>query len=187
MSARLLVLTDRTLVPPGRALDDVLRAAAAGGLTRVVLRETDLPDDERQELADTARSAGLDVIAAHRPVLRSVGLHLPTGASPSVAATRWGRSCHSRADVARAASEGAWWSTLSPYTGTESKPGYGPPLAEGAFTGHALPVYALGGVTPDNAEQARRAGAYGVAVMGAVMRADDPAAVVADLLRAVAP
>ncbi len=187
MTARLLVLTDRTLIPPDRTLDDVLRAAAAGGLTRVVLRETDLPDDERQEIADAARSAGLDVIAAHRPVLRSVGLHLPAGASPAVRATRWGRSCHSRADVARAASDGAWWATLSPYTWTESKPGHGPPLPEGAFTSHSIPTYALGGVTPDNAEQARKGGAYGVAVMGAVMRAEDPAAVVAELLRAVTP
>ncbi|WP_182377614.1 thiamine phosphate synthase [Nocardioides sp. WS12] len=187
MTARLLLLTDRTLVPPGRTLDDVLREAAAAGLTRVVLRETDLPDDERQEIADTARSAALEVIAAHRPLLRTVGLHLPASASRPGQALRWGRSCHSRTDVARAASDGAWWATLSPYTWTESKPGYGPPLSDGAFTGHSVPIYALGGVTPDNAEQARKAGAYGVAVMGAVMRADDPAAVVADLLRAVAP
>lgn len=187
MSARLLVLTDRTLVPPGRTLYDVLRAAADGGLTRVVLRETDLPDGERQEIADAARGVGLAVIAAHRPVMGSAGLHLPAGASPSGQVTRWGRSCHSRAEVSRAAGDGAWWATLSPYTWTESKPGHGPPLPPDSFESLPLPVYALGGVTPGNAEQARKAGAYGVAVMGAVMRAEDPAAVVADLLRAVAP
>ncbi|KRA38430.1 MULTISPECIES: thiamine phosphate synthase [unclassified Nocardioides] len=186
MSARLLLLTDRTLVPPGRTLVDVLREAAGAGLTQVVLRETDLSDGERQDIADAARGLGLAVIAAHRPVMGSAGLHVPAGASPG-RATRWGRSCHSRAEVSRAAGDGAWWATLSPYTWTESKPGHGPPLPPDAFENLPLPVYALGGVTAGNAEQARKAGAYGVAVMGAVMRAEDPAAVVADLLRAVAP
>jgi thiamine monophosphate synthase len=48
-------------------------------------------------------------------------------------------------------------------------------------------VFALGGITAANAAQARAAGAYGVAVMGAVMRADDPGAVVAALLGEVRP
>jgi thiamine-phosphate pyrophosphorylase len=55
------------------------------------------------------------------------------------------------------------------------------------FAGHAIPVYALGGIAPGNAAAARAAGAYGVAVMGAVMRAPDPAGVVAALLQEVAP
>lgn len=185
MSARLLVLTDRTLVPPGRTLGEVLRAAADGGLTRVVLREADLTDEERAQVASAARGKGMTVIAAHRAVAGSAGLHVPAAASPPRRATPWGRSCHSREEVARAAGDGAWWATLSPYAWTESKPGHGPPLPPCAFERLPLPVYALGGVTPDNAAAARAAGAYGVAVMGAVMRADDPAAVVAALLRAV--
>ncbi|GAA0970329.1 Thiamine-phosphate synthase [Nocardioides aquaticus] len=49
-----------------------------------------------------------------------------------------------------------------------------------------VPVYALGGIDATNAADFRTAGADGVAVMGAVMRADDPAAVVEQLLGAVA-
>ena len=145
MSARLLLLTDRSMLPPGRSLFDVLREAAGAGLTRIVLRETDLPDDERQEIADAARSVGLAVIAAHRPLARTEGLHLPAAGFPSLPAMRWGRSCHSRAEVVRAAGESAWWATLSPYSWTESKPGHGPPLPSDAFANLPLPVYALGG------------------------------------------
>lgn len=46
-------------------------------------------------------------------------------------------------------------------------------------------MLALGGITVANAAAARNAGAHGVAVMGAVMRAPDPAAVVAALLQEV--
>lgn len=182
---RLVVLTDRSQVPAGRTLGDVLSAAARGGLRTVLLRETDLPDDERAALAAGARSAGLDVVAAHRPVRGGAGVHVPAGAAAPAFATRWGRSCHSRAELHRAAADGAWWATLSPYGPSGSKPGYGPPVPWEAFVRPPLPVLALGGIGPENAADARAAGAHGVAVMGAVMRADDPAAVVAELLRAV--
>lgn len=182
---RLVVLTDRTQVPAGRTLGEVLRAAADGGLRTVLLRETDLPDDERAAIAADARAAGLDVVAAHRPVPGGAGLHLPSGAAAPAFATRWGRSCHTRAELLRAAADGAWWATLSPYGPSASKPGYGPPVPAEALVRPPLPVLALGGIGPENAADARKAGAHGVAVMGAVMRATDPGAVVAELLRAV--
>ena len=72
---------------------------------------------------------------------------------------------------------------------TSSKPGYGPPLGfDGlrALTRVAapLPVYALGGLDASRAAACRAAGAAGVAVMGALMGAADPAAEVAGLLAA---
>ncbi|MFT4082596.1 MAG: thiamine phosphate synthase [Nocardioides sp.] len=96
---------------------------------------------------------------------------------------RWrGRSCHTRGEVARAAVDGFDYVTLSPYAASESKAGYGPPLGAGALAGHPLPVFALGGIGPHNAAHALAEGADGVAVMGAVMRAEEPAAVVTALL-----
>lgn len=185
MMPRLLVLTDRRQVPPGRSLAGVLRAVAAGGASTVLLRESDLPDGERAALAAVAREAGLVVLAAHRPVAGGSGVHV-RATDPPPAEGAWGRSCHAPAQVAHAATEGASWVTLSPYAATDSKPGYGPPLPVGAFAGLPLPSYALGGVTARNAAAARAAGAHGVAAMGAVMRAEDPAAVVAALLREAA-
>jgi thiamine-phosphate pyrophosphorylase len=90
-----------------------------------------------------------------------------------------GRSCHSRAELDRAAAEGCRWATLSPIFVPTSKPGYGPALGAGAVAGAPLPVWALGGIGPDNAGDCLRAGASGVAVMGAILRAEDPADAVA--------
>jgi thiamine monophosphate synthase len=46
-------------------------------------------------------------------------------------------------------------------------------------------VYALGGLTPDRVAACLAAGADGVAVLGAVMRAPDPTAAAAALVAAV--
>jgi thiamine-phosphate pyrophosphorylase len=180
---RLIVLTDRTQLPSGRDLIGHLSRCVAGGLTHVVVRELDLSRAERADLAAKANAAGLTVIAAHESLAGCIGVHLPAGAEPT--GGPWGRSCHTTADVAAAADAGASWATLSPFAVTPSKPGHGPPLADTDFAEHAVPVFALGGITPANARRARAAGAHGVAVMGAAMRADEPAAVIDAFLAAV--
>lgn len=181
---RLLVLTDRSQLSPGRCLRVQMALCRDAGLTHVVLRELDLLDPQRERLAADLADLGLMVIAARRDLVAAAGVHL--AAHQPAAPGTFGRSCHDRAEVARAAAEGARWATLSPYTTSASKPGHGPPLPPGAFTDLPVPTFALGGVSPANACAAREAGAHGVAVMGAVMRAPDPGAVVAALLEAVA-
>ena len=69
---------------------------------------------------------------------------------------------------------------------TASKPGYGPEigrkgLAEIARTAR-VPVLAIGGVNAARVGEVVAAGATGVAVMGGVMRANDPAREVAALI-----
>ena len=199
---RLLVLTDRSQLPLGRSLFATMAECAEAGLTHVVLRELDEPLEHRAKLAELLTGLGLNVIAAHTPLPAAVGLHLPASASsntsfvgllalserpdrPTNSVLHLGRSCHSATEVATAAEEGFDYAMLSPYALTESKPGYGPPLGPEGFGDLPLPTYALGGITPDNAAEAVTAGAHGVAVMGAVMRAEAPAEVVRDLLAAL--
>lgn len=182
--ARLVVLTDRSQLSLGRCLRAQMARCRDAGLTHVVLRELDLLDQQREQLAGDLADLGLTVIAARRDLAAAAGVHLAAD-QPAVPGT-FGRSCHSRDEVVRAAAEGARWATLSPYTASGSKPGYGPPVPPDAFAGLPLPTFALGGITPGNVRAARESGAYGVAVMGAVMRAADPGAVVARLLEAVA-
>ena len=80
--------------------------------------------------------------------------------------------------------------TLSPIFASASKPGYGPALGlerlgEVAAAVHPMPVIALGGIEDEAGVRAcLDAGAAAVAVMGAVMRAADPAGLFARLVRA---
>jgi thiamine-phosphate pyrophosphorylase len=68
--------------------------------------------------------------------------------------------------------------TLSPIYATASKPGYGPalgPAAIAASRSAGLPVVALGGIGSGAVAACREAGAAGIAIMGGLMRAGDPA------------
>lgn len=196
---RLLVLTDRAQSEAaGRPLLDTIEVAATAGAAAVLFREKDLPSPDRRRLAeqvadalagtDTALVVASDVALAEH--VGAAGVHLAASDPPlpddEANGCPLGRSCHSAAEVDAARAEGAAWATLSPVFTTDSKPGYGPSLGVDALDGHALPVFALGGITPENAAACRAAGAHGVAVMGAVMSAADPAAVVAALRSAVA-
>jgi len=184
---RLLLLTDRGQLLPGRGLVETVASCAAAGATTVVLRELDLGEPARAALADEL-GAHVQVISARTLLSGVAGLHLAAHqAAPAQAGLPHGRSCHDEAEVARAAEEGAAYMTISPVASTASKPGYGPALGAGGVrraveAADGLPVLALGGVSAEAAAYLRSAGAHGVAVMGAAMRANDPAAFVSALL-----
>lgn len=181
---RVLLLTDRTQLPEGRKLVDTVAACVDAGLEAVVVRELDLPDHERQALAHGVASTGAAVIAARTWLEGATGVHLAAAQTSLDArpAAFHGRSCHDEEEVRRAVADGAAYVTVSPAAPSPSKPGYGPALGTAGVRRAAeragpVPAFALGGVDADNAAAMRSAGAHGVAVMGAVMRADDPASV----------
>lgn len=179
---RLLLFTDRAQLPRSRSLTQTVAECVGAGLTHVVLRELDQSPGLRAVSIAALRSTGVTVFAAHEPLPGAAGVHLSAHGPIPVRAGVVGRSCHGRGEVAAAASEGCHYATLSPFAPTRSKPGYSPPLAAMEYADHPIPVFALGGISAANAGEALATGAYGVAVMGAVMRAADPAAVVAELL-----
>jgi thiamine-phosphate pyrophosphorylase len=179
---RLLVLTDRTQCA---SLLATVRTAVGHGARAVVLREKDLPESARTEIAASLRDVldpvgGLLILAGSPDKSTVDGVHLAAADPfPDPRPRLVGRSCHDASELARAGHEGCDYVTLSPVFPTASKPGYGPALGSGGLAeliGSARsPVYALGGVTPAGAAACRAAGAYGVAVMGALMR--DPSLV----------
>lgn len=183
---RLLLLTDRTQCDS--SLLDTLAVAVGAGARAVVLREKDLPDGARAELA--RRIGELLAPVGGVLVVAGTGVHAVHLAAvdpvPEPRPALVGRSCHSAEEVARAAGDACDYVTVSPVFESPSKPGYGPTLG---LTGlrdlarHAPPAYALGGVRPDDVEDCLAAGAAGVAVMGTLMR--EPALAGAYLSRMV--
>jgi thiamine monophosphate synthase len=176
---RLLVVTDRTQA--AGPLADVVAAAVDAGARAVLLRDRDLPDDERAALAAELRTV-LTLVGGLLVTAGAGGdgaVHLAAAEPfPDPRPALVGRSCHSAAELVQARAEGCDWAFLSPVHPTASKPGYGPALGvEGFARLQPLgpPTYALGGVGPDDVPALLAAGAHGVAVMGPVMR--DPAVV----------
>lgn len=185
----LLVVTDSRQVG-ARTLDDVLAAAISGGARAVLLREKHLPFEDRFRLARSLydQLAAVDgvLLVGSDPTLPGHGVHLAAADSLPERSSKWrGRSCHSRDDVARAATEGCSYATLSPVFASPSKPGYGPAIGVAGLTALPLPTWALGGIDAANAAACIASGATGVAVMGAIMRAADPAAATTAILEAI--
>ncbi|MCO8275731.1 thiamine phosphate synthase [Actinoplanes sp. TRM 88003] len=178
-----MVLTGRGLV--GRSLISVVRAAVRGGAGWVILRERDLAYGERLRLAAELREVvppGRLIVAGPDP-LGGEAVHLAErDPLPSGEVRLVGRSRHGRLSDED-------YATLSPIWLTGTKPGYGPALglAEAARLAGDVPWLALGGVDSGaRAAECARAGASGVAVLGAIMRSGDPERTAAELSEAFA-
>ena len=189
LPAPLLIVTDRhqARLP---LLEAVSGICAAGGRW-IWFRDRDMEPNERRTLAKAlsgiAMQSGATLTVGGDSQLAmdigAEGVHLPSRAPVREARRRLGPkaligvSAHNLGDVLRSKEAGADYVTLSPIYSSASKPGYGPPLglhALGAATATGIPVIALGGITPAHAEACRRAGASGVAVMGELMRSNNP-------------
>jgi thiamine-phosphate pyrophosphorylase len=201
---RVYVVTDRQQTT-GRPLQEVLVAAARGGAVAIQLREKDLSASELYALGLCLQEAlapykvpllvndRLDVALA----LDAAGVHLAGHSLPTAQARRLlgqrkllGVSTHHVQEARRAAAEGADFVVFGPVFATPSKLAYGPPLglqqlAE-VVRQVAIPVLAIGGIDHTNLPQVLRAGAYGVAMIRAVLAAADPCAATHRLKAALA-
>jgi len=189
----LYLITDRTQVAAGHTLTSAVEAALQGGVKTVQLREKDLPAAEllplARQLRDLTRRYETRLLINDRIDLalavQADGVHLGGHSMPTDAARRLvgpdlliGVSTHSCADISRAAALGADFVTFGPVYATPSKAAFGRPqglqaLAE-ACRGSALPVFALGGITPERAAEVMRVGAAGIALIAAILASPDP-------------
>lgn len=183
---RLVALT------PGRGaepLSALVGAAVEGGLEGLVLREPSLADGAFLALARRLRPLVRWLALHDRPHLALAAgadaVHLgfrslaPTEARRVVPGeVALGRSCHAEDDPA--ALGDVDYVTFGPVFATPSKAGLREPTGVAALRAFAdaapCPVLALGGLTAERAAACRAAGAFGVAAIGDLLGASDPAA-----------
>lgn len=196
---RLMLIADQQGAG-GRPLEDVIAAASdgTGGYLFVQLREKTLEDAALSALLVRIRArlpTRAPLVVNNRPRIAAalgLGLHLPAAAPSAMRASAGlrGRSVHDRAEAQQARRERVDYAVVGTIFETASHPGrLGAGLkhlrAMAAALGE-MPAYAIGGITPQNAASAVAAGAWGVAVRGAVLDAADPAVAARALAEALA-
>ena len=196
----LYVVTDRQLTG-GRPLRLVVEAALRGGARAVQLREKDLPPRELYPLAlemrQLTQAYGARLLINDRAdvalAVNADGVHLTTTSLPASIARQVlgprrliGVSTHTRAEAQAAVEEGADFVVFGPVFFTPSKAPYGQPVGLDALRAVRAvvksPILAIGGIKPTNLDQVLAAGADGIAVISAIISADDPTAATQDLL-----
>ena len=191
LHSRLLLVTDRHQTND-RPLLSVLSQAVAAGVSSIHLRERDLNTKDLLALARDLervmrRCEGQLIVNDRIDVALSMdkaGVHLRSTSLPVAIARQLlgserllGVSVHSVREAIQAEKDGADYIVLGPIYDTPSKQGFGSPLGlssvEETCRAVGVPVLGIGGVNAARAREVRRAGAFGVAVIAAVLRADD--------------
>jgi thiamine-phosphate pyrophosphorylase len=189
MAPQLYYITDRRQFPGDsqeqeRRLLEKIRECAAAGVDYIQLREKDLGTRALEALAQKAVAA-LDgsrtklLINSRTDVAlacRAHGVHLPGNDLPaSEVRVIWmrakrtppviGVSAHSRTEVEYAESHGADFAVFAPVFEKMGKANAGglEELKQSCLRGGNMPVFALGGVTLENAGLCLEAGAAGIA------------------------
>ena len=190
----LYLVTDRGLSRERSTLE-IVTAAVSGGATVVQLRKKHCStrDFIEQALAikDFLKDRGVPLIINDRvdvaQAIEADGVHLGQTDMPLEVAKKIlgdsmiiGISAESLPDAIAAEQGGADYLGVSPIYATPTKTDTAPPLGlEGLRKirkAVRLPLVGIGGLNPDNAAEVIRNGADGVAVVSAIVAADDPQA-----------
>ena len=203
LESRLFLVTDRHQAK-GRPLVPLLQRVLTAAAPAIQLRERDLSARElvtlALELQAVTASCRSQLLINDRIdvalVLEGVGVHLRSNSLPVSVARQvlgtqrlLGISVHAVEEAVQVESQGADYIVLGPIYETPSKQMFGPPLGihtlERACRLVRLPIIGIGGVTAARAREMRRAGAFGVAVITAVLGAPDVESATRELLDAV--
>ncbi|MDT8420620.1 MAG: thiamine phosphate synthase [Desulfuromonadales bacterium] len=196
------LITDRHQVAQGRSLTETVEEALTAGVRMIQLREKDLSAAELwplcQQLRQLTRLFKAKLIINDRIDLALAcdadGVHLGTHSLPAAEARQLlgpdrliGVSTHSADEIRFADTMGADFCTFGPVFSTPSKIGFGPPQGltklQRACLQSDMPIFALGGIKPSQAREVLAHGAYGIAVISAIIAADDPALVTREFIR----
>lgn len=157
---------------------------------RIILREKDLNRQDYEALAasvmNICRQQGTEcVLHSHVRTARKLGasgIHLPLPILRSMSAQdkqsfkRIGASCHSTEEALEAQALGCTYLIAGHIFETDCKkglPGRGLSFLKGVCNVVSVPVYAIGGIRPENASDIRQAGAQGICVMSGLMNCEN--------------
>ena len=205
LSSRLLVVTDRHQTN-GRPLVPLLQRVLTAAGPAIQIRERDLSAGDLVSLVREVQT----VTAPHRSQLlindridvalglEGVGVHLRSNSLPVRIARKLlgaerllGVSVHTSEEAVRAESQGADYVILGPIYETPSKQAFGPPLGihtlEKVCRLVDIPIIGIGGVTAARASEMLGAGAFGVAVIRAILGAANVESATREFLDAMTP
>ncbi|HXI10466.1 MAG TPA: thiamine phosphate synthase [Thermodesulfobacteriota bacterium] len=194
VNERLYLITDGSSETNPAGLLQRVKEALKGGVRIVQLREKALGGRRLLELAlkmhEVTAGFGARLLINDRIDVTLLsgadGVHLGQS-SVSASEARGilgagkliGVSTHSLTEARAAEADGADFVTFGPVYPTPSKACYGPPVGIQALkevsSSVRVPVYAIGGVKKENLREVIAAGAFGAAVISAVLAGEDPA------------
>lgn len=189
---KLYLITDRKLFTDNSSLFTAVEEALKGGLKAVQLREKDLGTRDLLDMAYRMRELTkaykaklfindrVDVALA----VEADGVQLGKESMPVHAVRETfqsklmiGASTHSLNEALEAERGGADFITLGPIYQTPSKMKYGEPISieilRKAKSKISIPVYAIGGIKLDKVREVKEAGADGVALISAILTAEN--------------
>ena len=199
----LYLVTDRGL-SRGRSTLEIVDAAVRGGVTCVQLREKDCSTLEFIEQALSIKkhlkAVSIPLIINDRldvaQAVRADGVHLGQTDMPLKMAREIvkekmiiGISVETHDDVSKAEQEGADYIGAGPLfattTKTDTSPVIGPRGLQEIKGIASIPVVAIGGINQGNCMEVIRHGADGIAVVSAIVSADDPEQAAANLKNSI--
>lgn len=197
----LYLVTDRNQTG-GRDLLRVLERALDGGVKAIQLREKDLSGRDLFLLAERSHKLcqayhaalfindRVDVAMA----VDAAGVQLSKSSLPLVTARALlgpqkiiGISTHSLQEAKEAKQNGADFILFGPVYFTASKAAYGDPQGLATLKtivdNISLPVYAIGGIKAENIKSTKNCGVRGVALISAIVSAENPGKATQTILR----
>ncbi|MEJ5350927.1 MAG: thiamine phosphate synthase [Melioribacteraceae bacterium] len=187
---RLYLITNRKLCS-NLSLQNVIEQAVKSGLKAVQLRENDLSDDELLKLANqiytiTSNANAKLFINSNIDIVSKInadGIHCKENGLSVKIVRKYLPSCligvsvHSLRSAYQAESDGADFIVFGPIYSTPTKITYGLPQGldklQEITSSIKLPVFAIGGISPEKAKECLDAGAFGVAVVSSIMSSNN--------------
>lgn len=185
----------------GRDLGFIVNEAILGGVNMIQFRDKDATEPEKLKMArklrELAKGRAAFIVNGDVRLAKEIGadgIHFPERQIFDDPIDNLkenfliGKSVHSFESAAKASSEGMNYlmiGTIFPSASHPNGPVSGTGIIEESHKNIPIPIIGIGGITEANCLQVMKAGAAGIAVIGAISEADSPKRAAHDILEAL--